>query len=103
RRRFQIAWGAVCCPGGGARLAVRQPVLGHPAGDPGFLQRERWRGSPTFVAALRISSVEWDQDRTTHAATPKNDTQNALVAQLDRAPDFESGGREFESLRARHQ
>src|SRR5262245_61229365 len=27
----------------------------------------------------------------------------ALVAQLDRAPDFESGGREFESLRARHQ
>jgi hypothetical protein len=25
----------------------------------------------------------------------------ALVAQLDRAPDFESGGREFESLRAR--
>src|SRR5690349_19809131 len=26
----------------------------------------------------------------------------ALVAQLDRAPDFESGGREFESLRARH-
>src|SRR5215510_16171650 len=27
----------------------------------------------------------------------------ALVAQLDRAPDFESGGREFESLRARHK
>ena len=26
----------------------------------------------------------------------------ALVAQLDRAPDFESGGRGFESLRARH-
>src|SRR5438876_2253811 len=25
----------------------------------------------------------------------------ALVAQLDRAPDFESGGRGFESLRAR--
>jgi hypothetical protein len=28
---------------------------------------------------------------------------DALVAQLDRAPDFESGGREFESLRARHE
>ena len=28
--------------------------------------------------------------------------QFALVAQLDRAPDFESGGRGFESLRARH-
>src|SRR5262245_35335985 len=27
----------------------------------------------------------------------------ALVAQLDRAPDFESGGRGFESLRARHR
>ena len=27
----------------------------------------------------------------------------ALVAQLDRAPDFESGGREFESLWARQQ
>ena len=26
----------------------------------------------------------------------------ALVAQLDRAPDFDSGGRGFESLRARH-
>src|SRR5476651_1069048 len=27
---------------------------------------------------------------------------SAPVAQLDRAPDYESGGREFESLRARH-
>jgi hypothetical protein len=27
----------------------------------------------------------------------------ALVAQLDRASDFESEGREFESLRARHR
>jgi hypothetical protein len=27
---------------------------------------------------------------------------NALVAQLDRASDFESEGREFESLRAHH-
>src|SRR5262249_20142046 len=27
----------------------------------------------------------------------------ALVAQLDRAPDFESGGRGFESLRARQR
>jgi hypothetical protein len=30
------------------------------------------------------------------------DAQQAPVAQLDRAPDYESGGREFESLRARH-
>jgi hypothetical protein len=31
-----------------------------------------------------------------------NRTSQALVAQLDRASDFESEGREFESLRARH-
>src|SRR5207249_2506125 len=30
------------------------------------------------------------------------DAQDAPVAQLDRAPDYESGGQEFESLRARH-
>src|SRR5262249_5519677 len=29
------------------------------------------------------------------------DAQDAPVAQLDRAPDYESGGQEFESLRAR--
>ena len=29
--------------------------------------------------------------------------QDAPVAQLDRAPDYESGGQEFESLRARQQ
>ncbi len=28
--------------------------------------------------------------------------QNAPVAQLDRVPGYELGGREFESLRARH-
>jgi hypothetical protein len=31
-----------------------------------------------------------------------NARENAPVAQLDRAPDYESGGQEFESLRARH-
>ena len=30
-------------------------------------------------------------------------TRHALVAQLDRASDFDSEGREFESLRARQQ
>src|SRR5579871_3050030 len=29
--------------------------------------------------------------------------RHAPVAQLDRAPDYESGGQEFESLRARHR
>lgn len=40
-----------------------------------------------------------------YAAYGKNevtDTSNAPVAQLDRALDFESKGRGFESLRAHH-
>jgi hypothetical protein len=32
---------------------------------------------------------------------PEMLSENAPVAQLDRAPDYESGGQEFESLRAR--
>src|SRR6185437_8901125 len=36
------------------------------------------------------------------ARRPKCTSENAPVAQLDRAPDYESGGQEFESLRARH-
>ena len=32
----------------------------------------------------------------------RRDAHDAPVAQLDRAPDYESGGQEFESLRARH-
>ena len=36
--------------------------------------------------------------------TPKRAlTVSGPVAQLDRAPDYESGGREFESLRARQK
>ena len=33
---------------------------------------------------------------------PHNSASAAPVAQLDRAPGYELGGREFESLRARH-
>src|SRR3954453_21065295 len=36
------------------------------------------------------------------ALRPEMPRENAPVAQLDRAPDYESGGQEFESLRARH-
>src|ERR1700685_2618599 len=36
------------------------------------------------------------------ALRPEMLGENAPVAQLDRAPDYESGGQEFESLRARH-
>src|SRR5947209_3640998 len=36
------------------------------------------------------------------ALRPEMPAKDAPVAQLDRAPDYESGGQEFESLRARH-
>src|ERR1700688_4138477 len=39
-----------------------------------------------------------------YRSVPRHDfpaAASAPVAQLDRAPDYESGGREFESLRAR--
>jgi hypothetical protein len=36
------------------------------------------------------------------ALGPEMSAKIAPVAQLDRAPDYESGGQEFESLRARH-
>ena len=32
-----------------------------------------------------------------------NELSKAPVAQLDRVPGYEPGGREFESLRARHK
>ena len=35
--------------------------------------------------------------------SPQEDCSFAPVAQLDRVPGFEPGGREFESLRARQQ
>ena len=37
------------------------------------------------------------------ARPPSGPAGKAPVAQLDRAPDYESGGQEFESLRARQQ
>ena len=43
-----------------------------------------------------------DCTRQPQALRPEMPAKNAPVAQLDRAPDYESGGREFESLRARH-
>jgi hypothetical protein len=42
-----------------------------------------------------------DCTRQQRAMRPEMPAKNAPVAQLDRAPDYESGGQEFESLRAR--
>jgi hypothetical protein len=56
-------------------------------------------GGTTSIAAgnaAHARRVEWNREA---AIVPAS----ALVAQLDRASDFESEGREFESLRARHK
>ena len=45
--------------------------------------------------ALWVCKLKWNSSALFVRKSP------ALVAQLDRAPDFESGGRGFESLRAR--
>src|ERR1700722_4103734 len=49
--------------------------------------------SPKAARARRRSGLAFATLKRTYAP----------VAQLDRAPDYESGGQEFESLRARHQ
>ena len=53
-----------------------------------------WKNRPT---ALECRS-RWRFMTESHVSA----RNQAPVAQLDRAPDFESGGRGFESLRARH-
>src|SRR4051812_24504134 len=60
----------------------RSPV--EQASQTGWCRRVARTGSSPYVAPLPFSGTR------------------APVAQLDRAPDYESGGREFESLRARH-
>lgn len=43
-----------------------------------------------------------DSDPQSMLSFPPAANGNALVAQLDRAPDYESGGQGFESLRVYH-
>ncbi len=59
------------------RKCVRGRSRDLPGGEEPFRERLRRRGHP-------------------------EPSRQAPVAQLDRAPDYESGGQEFESLRARH-
>src|SRR5438477_12411796 len=55
-----------------------------------------WRADPRLPSGKRPDSYAAVRRR----ALPRGRYQ-APVAQLDRAPEYESGGREFESLRAR--
>ena len=51
--------------------------------------------APVFGATTLASTAD-------DAQADQRPMKNALVAQLDRALDYESRGREFESSRARH-
>ena len=60
------------------------------------------RPEPVAMARFRdISKMFSECMRHGGPCALKCSAKNAPVAQLDRAPDYESGGQEFESLRAR--
>src|ERR1700754_5227666 len=58
---------------------------------------------PERVAKALFATVRTCSGMHPGPQSPRCLAKNAPVAQLDRAPDYESGGQEFESLRARHQ
>ena len=67
-----------------------------------MLQRERDYYPGYGFIAERVLAAQKQQgvpERQKHSSK----LQFALVAQLDRATDYESVGREFESLQARHK
>src|SRR6266540_664512 len=71
------------------------------------MDRQILRSPPCQAGPERVAKALF-RDRPSRHRThpgplkPKCTSENAPVAQLDRAPDYESGGQEFESLRARH-
>src|SRR5205807_8469632 len=78
-----------------------------PADSPSQMDRQILRSPPCQAGPERVAKALF-RDRPSRHRThpgplkPKCTSENAPVAQLDRAPDYESGGQEFESLRARH-
>ena len=64
---------------------------------------ERWRrgGKMRYTVAGRVPPGSRKGDPLGLLTGWGHHAPDALVAQLDRASDFESEGREFESLRAR--
>src|SRR3954468_1688296 len=60
-------------------------------------------GAGSYGALSRPLKMFSECMRDDRALRPEMPAKNAPVAQLDRAPDYESGGQEFESLRARQQ
>jgi hypothetical protein len=68
-----------------------------------FRPRTDWRGIEKFAAKCEQLATRRDAVTIIRATRLDVEKTNALVAQLDRASDFDSEGREFESLRARQQ
>ena len=69
-----------------------------------FLVAAMQAGNPEarLIGWPEPTSAKRDAMLTRNSGTPYNSASAAPVAQLDRAPGYELGGREFESLRARH-
>ena len=70
-------------------------------GPPGRYRRPARRAGPRLRALAIVTDDPIAIPRSARAFGPTAG-KTAPVAQLDRAPDYESGGQEFESLRARH-
>ena len=68
----------------------------------GARQRRQHRGSAANEVRSVMAVAPCERRRTAQAAGDGMMIASAPVAQLDRAPDFESVGRRFESCRARH-
>lgn len=97
------AWSGRVRPGVGTRLCGRPP----PARSRGALERGRSGKHVRELADVGRSVAPWPVRRLTRPASRRPGrrgaflfSQYALVAQRNRAPDYGSGGREFESLRA---
>src|SRR5262249_39072797 len=69
----------------------------------GLQQRARTLGAGTAAGPRRGGALPIWLEPDSYAPPREHiPPRHAPVAQLDRAPDYESGGQEFESLRARH-
>ena len=96
--------------GTGSEFCLNLPR--HPARDPWLIlpTRPDPAAGPDKIRARAVFSrfrpKPWHPARTFRLHPPtgvrRNRPHDGPVAQLDRAPDYESGGRAFESLRVRH-
>src|SRR5690242_12506645 len=91
-------YGADACPFGRPNASK---VDWQKSFSPGRKRRFFEKGVDVTASDLNNSASCFGTHRSGDAATA-NQFHRAPVAQLDRVPGYELGGREFESLRARH-